>query len=209
MLLKTLQLGPMGNFTYIAGDPSAGLCAVIDPGWEAPAIEKAVSELGLRICAVILTHGHFDHSAAAEELVSAGDIPLWVHEGDFVMLPAGVKKKAMKDGGTIAVGNVEIKVLHTPGHSPGSCCLTAEDYIFTGDTLFIGECGRVDLPGSNPEQMRESLVKLSSLPEELRVLPGHAYPDSPESTIGAEKRHNRYMRLALKSREEFLESMMS
>lgn len=197
----------MDNYSYIIGDMSSGLCALIDPAWEAPLLEKTASELGFKVDSLILTHGHPDHMNAAAELLSRHDVPLWVEEGDAFMLPAGIRKNIVKGDWAIPFGKSQIAVLHTPGHSPGSCCLLVDNSLLTGDTLFIGGCGRVDLPGSDTEQMWKSLVRLASLSNDLRVLPGHAYAKRRESTIASEKRHNPCIKLALKSREEFLKNM--
>ncbi|MFH1619513.1 MAG: MBL fold metallo-hydrolase [bacterium] len=205
MLIKQLQLGPMGNYVYLIGGDSSGLCAVIDPAWDSRAIEKEAEKLGLKIDSVLLTHGHFDHVNAAETLLSGTGLAATAHEEDISMLPPGLKTVPLRGDCSIKAGGLVIEVLHTPGHTPGSCCYMAEKNLFTGDTLFIGECGRVDLEGSSQRKMRESLAKLASLPDDTKVFPGHAYADSPDSTIAMEKKHNPWIKRALRNRADIRE----
>ncbi len=188
----------MGNYVYLLGDGASGLCAVIDPGWHAEIILETAAEAGMAIDGIILTHGHFDHVNAADKLLGNRPVPVYMHKDDAYMLGGRIKTRPLKDGEKIRIGGIEIETMHTPGHTPGSCCLLSGKNIFTGDTLFIGGCGRVDLPGSDPEKMKESLLKLSRLPPDTTVYPGHAYSDKPYSTIESEIKHNPYM--ALKKR---------
>lgn len=192
--IKQLELGPMGNFTYLVGDPKKMLCAVIDPGWEPAKIIKAAEKDGYKISAILLTHTHFDHARALHTLAKETGASVYLHsiEADEIALD---EKKTFKDGDEIHVGGLGIKVLHTPGHSPGSSCFLVDKAMFTGDTLFDGAIGRTDLPGGDPEAMFESLARLSKMQDGIIIYPGHNYGSQPASTLGEQKKTNPYMRM--------------
>ena len=199
----------MDNYIYLVGCPDTREAAVVDPAWDVPAIMGEAEQCGLSIRHAILTHGHPDHMNGLEELMDATGAPVWIHLDEVEYMrkvlnffgmsaefleqrKAGIR--TVGDGDTLALGKVRLQFIHTPGHTPGSQCILAEKSLLSGDTLFIGACGRVDLPGSNPEKMWHSLNrKLRALDDEIVVYPGHDYSDRPTSTIGEEKRLNPHM----------------
>ncbi len=177
-----------------------GNTAVIDPGDEAERILAHAREFSLTVRAVLLTHAHFDHMGAAAALQRATGAPLYVHEADarglcdprYSVLPVGDPPHAdrlLQDGDTVTVGSLTFTVLHTPGHTTGSVCYRCENVLFAGDTLFAGSIGRTDFAGGDMTAMRQSLRRLSELPDELSVVPGHG----EETTIGYEKQTNPFM----------------
>jgi glyoxylase-like metal-dependent hydrolase (beta-lactamase superfamily II) len=220
LYLKQLLVGPMENFVYLVGDDATREAIVIDAAWDIDAILAVLEEDGFQLKAALVTHFHPDHlggnlmghqiQGAAELLARNLPIKVWIHkaEADYVQRVSGVSRSdLMLTDGTeeLVVGTLPVRFLHTPGHTPGSQCFMVDGRIISGDTLFIGSCGRVDLPGSDPAQMYESLVTLKSLPEETILYPGHNYADRPTSTIGEEKRRNVTMRAG--RLEDFLQMM--
>ncbi|MBI5502336.1 MAG: MBL fold metallo-hydrolase [Deltaproteobacteria bacterium] len=184
--VKQFALGPMDNFGYLVGDAQAKTLAVIDPSFDARPLEDEAKRLGAAIELVLLTHGHPDHVRDAERLAHATGAKIAAHRAGSVR-----KDLELDDGSIVRLGAVEVRVLHTPGHTPDSCCFLAGNALFTGDTLFVGECGRVDLPGSSVDAMHHSLLHvLRGLPDDLIVYPGHHYGPTPTSTLGHEKERN-------------------
>lgn len=176
---------------------------LIDPGDEAPRLLHALRERDLTLKAILLTHVHFDHMMAVPALQETTGAPLMVHAGDAPALTDGelsltiwqgipcllTADRLLQEGDTVTVGDMELAVLHTPGHTPGSCCYRCGDDLFAGDTLFAGSVGRTDFPGGDRMAQRESLRRLAALPDTVRVLSGH----ESATTIGYEKYHNPYM----------------
>ena len=185
-----MAIGPMMNFSYLICDEAASVCAAIDPGWEAEKFSDAAQSLGAKIDKVLLTHTHFDHSNALSKLAGPSNLPVFVHREEQGALPQGVLGKPTEEGTVIPLGELQVRCLHTPGHTPGSQCFLVEGAIFTGDTLFVEGCGRVDLPGSDPQKMLHSLKRLAALDPATVVYPGHDYGSAPTSTIGDELRCN-------------------
>ncbi len=173
--VKQLHVGPMQNLAYLVGDDDAKTCAVIDPGWNAKLILKSAKDAGWRIEKILLTHGHFDHTGALKDIIKETKASVHVHKEDAGDIDEGLAFNATEDGDVIKLGNMEIKCIHTPGHTPGSQCFLVEGSLFTGDTLFVDGCGRVDLPGSDPKKMMASLKMLASLDPKTKVWPGHDY----------------------------------
>lgn len=208
--LTQLQLGPMENFVYVVADPLTREAVVIDAAWEIDRIVEMVQREDLKLKAALITHFHPDHlggnimnqhiPGAAELLQRNFPIKVHVHktEADYVRKIAGLSASDLirtDENSEIRLGAHTMRLLHTPGHTPGSQCFLIDGRLISGDTLFIGSCGRVDLPGSDPAQLYDSLVnKLKRLPENTILYPGHNYAPQLTSTIGDEKRHNIYMR---------------
>ncbi|NIN65225.1 MAG: MBL fold metallo-hydrolase [Anaerolineae bacterium] len=191
----------MGNFCYIIGDRSNGEAAVVDPHGEIDRVLQQVESLGLSVKYIVNTHTHWDHVAGNEELKERTGASVLTHSEGRIPRDA-----AVCDGDTISLGELEITVLHTPGHSLDSICLLVDKRVMTGDTLFVGECGRTDLPGGDAASMYHSLFHvLSKLDDDTKVYPGHDYGDRPSSTIGYEKTHN--YTLEPRTKEEFVRFM--
>lgn len=209
MFLKQMQVGNMAVFAYLLGDPATGEALVIDPAADIDGIIAQANKNNLIIKYIVNTHGHVDHIAGNLDMKNKTGAKIIVHESDADMLtstPAMILKmfgakqsptadRTVRDGDVIAVGGVSLKVLHTPGHSPGSMSLHTDGYVFTGDTLFVGGVGRTDLPGGSAQVMSRSIQqKLCTLPDDTKVMPGHNYGGAPTSTIGREKTSNPFLR---------------
>ncbi|MCM8811604.1 MAG: MBL fold metallo-hydrolase [Candidatus Omnitrophica bacterium] len=192
--LKQLELGPLQNFVYLIGPAESAETAVVDPGWDVPGILKTAERDGRRITAVLVTHTHFDHINGVAELVSATDVPVYVHKKEEGALPVEpASRKGVEGGYEFSLGPLALSFLHTPGHTPGSLCVSVQDKLITGDTLFIGGCGRCDLPGGDPELLHKSLVRLSQMDDRFIVHPGHNYASQPTSFLKDEKRYNPFL----------------
>lgn len=197
LYLKQLKLGPMKNFIYLLGAEGAPEVAVVDPAWDVPAIERAVSEDGKRLACAIVTHCHPDHINGLPELLSRHDVPVYAQRREVEFSPElrqlGDALRPTEPGGEIPIGSLRAHAIHTPGHSPGSQCVLCGDALVSGDTLFVNACGRCDLKGGDPEEMYRSLIqRLGKLPDETRLLSGHDYGDVPISTLGRERQKNPY-----------------
>ncbi|MEM3382710.1 MAG: MBL fold metallo-hydrolase [Nitrososphaerales archaeon] len=185
MIFVQMLIGEMKNFTYLIGDEDSGLAAVVDPAGDVDRILKEAKIRNLKIAYIINTHAHFDHVMVNEGIALRTKAKIIMHEKSKAM-----KDLSVRDGDVIEVGKLKIKVIHTPGHSPESICLLIEKKLLTGDTLFVGSCGRTDLPGGNPEELYHSLLKLMNLDDSIEIYPGHDYGEKPYSMIGYEKRYN-------------------
>lgn len=209
IFFRQLELGPMQNYVYLIGDPTTKEAAVVDAAWDIDAIVRAAEAEGYRITKNLVTHFHPDHLggnlmghaiAGAAELAARVPAKTLIHRAElpFVHRLTGLSASDVTPvdaGDEIAIGNLKVKIIHTPGHTPGSQCFLVGNALVSGDTLFIGSCGRVDLPGSNPSDMYRSLTQvLAALPDDTLLYPGHNYADRPRSTIGDEKRRNPMMR---------------
>jgi len=206
---KQLEIGPMQNYVYLLGDPTTHEAAVVDAAWDVDTIVRTAEEDGYRVTKDLVTHFHPDHLGGdlmghsirgAAELVAKVPAKVYIHKAElpFVHRLTGLSASDLapvEGGDEVEVGNLKVKFVHTPGHTPGSQCFLVGNALVSGDTLFIGSCGRVDLPGSNPEDMYRSLTQvLGALPDETLLYPGHNYADRPRSTLGDEKRTNMMMR---------------
>jgi len=202
--VRVLQIpvGQMANFTYIIADEIKGEAAIIDPSWDLDKIFDVLKKNKWKAKYVINTHSHFDHILGNEQVAEITGAKIIQHKNSQV-----IKHISVSEGDIVNVGDIQIRILHTPGHSVDSICLIVDGHlVFTGDTLFVGNCGRVDLPGSNPREMYTSLHdKVAKLDESLIVYPGHDYGPSPTSKIGKEKMTNHVLRP--RSMEEFLQFM--
>jgi hydroxyacylglutathione hydrolase len=197
-----IAVGQMANFTYILADEENGEAAVIDPSWDLDKIVQTLKKNNWRAKYIINTHTHFDHVIGNEQMAELTGAKIVQHKNSQLE-----KDIAVSDGDTIKLGSIMLRVLYTPGHSKDSICLLLDDqFIFTGDTLFVGNCGRVDLPGSDVKEMYDSLFnRLAKLDENLILYPGHNYGPTSISTIGHEKKTNSV--LQSRSKKEFLELM--
>jgi len=202
MIFEQIPVGQMQNFSYLIGDEDGKEAAVVDPAWENDKILSIASKHDLDIKFILITHSHYDHIDKVKELVDATDAVVYVHKEDSDEIKKlGVNKiKNIDENDEINIGKIKIKVLHTPGHSPGSVCYLFDNKIITGDMLFVEAIGRVDLPGGDIEKMFDSLQILKKLDENIEVYPGHDYGSIKHSTIAHEKKNNAYMKA---SKEEF------
>ena len=209
LIIEQIEIGPMQNFTYLVGSRSSRKVVVVDPAWDIAGLTKHIEERGYTLTGALVTHYHPDHCGGSmgghsvegvAELLESHPLRVYVHKEEA----AGLKKvTAISDsdmvkvgsGDTLKIGDVEVEFLHTPGHTPGSQCFRIKNTLVSGDTLFINGCGRVDLPGSDSEDMYRSIQKLAELPDETLLLPGHNYGDVPNATMAETKQHNAYLRV--------------
>jgi hydroxyacylglutathione hydrolase len=220
LFLRQAQIGPMANFVYILGDTATRKAAVVDPAWDVTAICDFIEREGYQLDKILITHYHPDHlggrmmgqsiegAAQMLERVKA-KIYLNKHEAEGAKQVAGLADSdvvKVEAGDVFKVGDLDVTFLHTPGHTPGSQCFLVEGNLISGDTLFVNSCGRVDLPGSDPEAMYYSLNQtLKALDDSTVVYPGHAYSSESSTTIADQKRHNMYMRF--ETLDDFLDAM--
>jgi hydroxyacylglutathione hydrolase len=209
LIVEQIQIGPMQNFAYLIGDKATREVVVIDPAWDIEGLLNFVDERDYTLKGALVTHYHPDHCGGSfghnvvegvAALLERHALPIYANEHEVagVQKVTGVSKtdlKSVSSGDKLAVGDIEIEFLHTPGHTPGSQCFRVKHTLISGDTLFIDGCGRVDLPGSNSEDMFNSLRKLAELPDETILLPGHNYSAVAHATMGDTKRTNAYMRI--------------
>lgn len=183
--IHALELGPMANFVYLIEDLASRRAAVVDPAWEVPEILRLARERGVTISDVLLTHSHHDHINGIEALLRDCDAQLHLLKAEAQFWGHGLDLPTLHHGGDrIALGETEIDVLHTPGHTPGSACYRLGADLITGDTLFVYGCGRCDLRGGDPEQMFWTLQALrEKLPDETLIRPGHNYSVAETSTL--------------------------
>ena len=202
MEIKTLQVGPIGTNCYLLCDETEKLCAVVDPGGDAARVAAAVVDTGCAPCAILLTHGHYDHTGGVAELRAKWpDVPVYLnhrdqYEGDAYLqqlFPPVPGAKDYDEGDTIQVGGLTVDVMATPGHSEGSVTLRCGDVLLCGDTLFAGSCGRTDFPGGSVKKIMASLKRLGSLEGDLQVYPGHM----ETSTLDQERSWNPYLHQAM------------
>ncbi|UCE55460.1 MAG: MBL fold metallo-hydrolase [Desulfobacterales bacterium] len=206
MKIKQIRLAKMATFCYLIGDENTKTCALIDPAFETDRILEKAKESGYRVTHVINSHAHSDHTAGNEAITAATGARILIHELDARRLEAFLNKTfsrmlggkgsprpdvLLKDNDLIKIGEMNLKVLHTPGHTPGGICLYTDGNIFTGDTLFVGAVGRTDLPGGSMKQLLTSIrEKIYTLPGDTIVWPGHDYGPLPSSTVQQERDMN-------------------
>ncbi len=201
MKVHQIQVGNMQNFTYIVEDEDTNEAILIDPSWDLIELELLIKRNNLKIKYIVNTHHHFDHTMGNEAMTESTKAPIIQHESSELKHDITVK-----DGDYIEFGNSKLKVLHTPGHSKDSICLIGDNKIFSGDTLFVGNCGRIDLPGGSAKELYHSLFDvLHSLDDNLVLYSGHNYGLSETSTIGEEKTTNPVMQK--RTEQQFVEMM--
>lgn len=208
MLITTVTVSPFAMNCYIIASETTKQGIVIDPGDEIDTIIAAIDEQNLNISKIVNTHGHIDHTAGVKEMQERLGLPFYIHEGDLDFLKMINEQAAMfgmntfgepevegflDEGDIVEFEDIVLKVLHTPGHSPGGICLLGDKDILVGDTLFAGSIGRTDLPGGNYDQLIQSIdTKLLPLDENLRVYSGHG----PSTTVGHEKQTNPFLTMS-------------
>jgi glyoxylase-like metal-dependent hydrolase (beta-lactamase superfamily II) len=217
LYFKQIEIGPMQNYVYLIGSLETRKVAVVDAAWEIDTILKIAKQDEMEITHAFVTHTHPDHVGGGfagmeidgvTELLEKCKAKVVVHKAEAEFLKGLSASDLIKTdhGDKIVVGGIEIELMHTPGHTPGSQCFLVDNRIVSGDTLFIDACGRVDFPGGNPEQMYNSLTqKLMALPDETILFPGHNYAALPHATIGEQKKTNPYLRFT--SLKQFLGAM--
>ena len=195
LYLKQMELGPMENFVYLVGSKSTREVFVVDPAWQMDTVLRVAREEDLKIKGALVSHYHFDHTNGIEELLGSVPCPVYVHKKDVPYLGfSSDSVKAVDSGHKLRLGDVEVELVHTPGHTPGSQCFHVRNRLISGDTLFIGACGRTDLPGGDAKEMYVSLTqKLMKFDDSTILCPGHNYAEKPTSTMGDEKRTNPYL----------------
>ncbi|MCZ6627158.1 MAG: MBL fold metallo-hydrolase [SAR324 cluster bacterium] len=217
LYFRQIQAGPMANFVYLIGSNATREAAIVDPAWQVEDLVKLAEQDEMKITSILVTHTHADHVGGdmrgeyiegVAELLELCKAKVYVHkaEADRFAVPESEIVKT-DEHSSLTLGDVAIEFIHTPGHTPGSQCFKIADRLVSGDTLFIGSCGRTDLPGSNPEDMYISLTqKLMKLDEQTIVFPGHNYaPHATQSSIEQEKASNPFMRFP--SKAAFLTAM--
>jgi len=209
LFLEQIECGPMQNFVYVIGSRETHEVVLVDPAWAIEPLVAHVREQGFEPVAALVTHYHPDHVGGSfpgrkieglRELLALKGMKVYAnkHEAQGLQKVTGISDSdivKVDSGDQLKVGNIEINFLHTPGHTPGSQCFLVRNALVSGDTLFIQGCGRVDLPGSDPDQMYESLHKLAALPDDTVLYPGHDYGGGPHRTMAETKRVNTYLRI--------------
>lgn len=219
LYFKQIEIGPMQNYVYLIGSTETRKAAVVDAAWDINEIVRIAVQDEMEITHALVTHTHPDHVgggfagmniAGVTELLEKSKAKVVVHkaEAEFIkgLSPSDMIKT--DNGDKVDVGGLEIQLMHTPGHTPGSQCFLVGNRVVSGDTLFIDACGRVDFPGGNPEQMYYSLTqKLMALPDDMILFPGHNYAPLKHATMGEQKKTNPYLKFS--SLKQFLASMGS
>jgi len=201
MKVHQIQVGNMQNFTYILEDEGSGEGIIIDPSWDLDKIEQVIKRNDLKIRYIVNTHHHFDHILGNEAMKKLTNAKIIQHEASELKFDI-----AVTDGDKISFGDNELLVIHTPGHSKDSICLVGDGKIFSGDTLFVGNCGRIDLPGGSSKELYHSLSDIIyNLDDNLVLYSGHNYGSTPTSTLGNEKETNFVMQK--RTEKEFIELM--
>ena len=205
--IDAMELGPMENFIYLITDNHTHRAAVVDPAWDVPEILKLAEQRGVIITDILLTHSHHDHINGIEQVLAQFDAQLHLLKPEAEFWGKHLDLPTLHYGGDIIrLGDTEIQVLHTPGHTPGSACYHINDHLITGDTMFVWGCGRCDLAGGDPEEMYDTLRKLATLPGSTLTLPGHNYSDQCTATMEEQLEGNPFMHFH--NREKFVDYRM-
>lgn len=209
LFVHQLALGPWDNFITFIGDRASRSCAVVDPAWDAATILREAERLDVRIAAILCTHSHFDHVDQVEALLDRVDVPVHMLRAEIDFSGFSCENlRPSSAGDVVRIGeHVEVTMMHTPGHTPGSTSYRVRDAIVTGDTLFVNGCGRCDFVGGDPRTMFDTLRALTSkLPGDTVMYPGHDYGSTPTSTLDEQLQHNPY--LVLGTVEDFVAHRM-
>ncbi len=204
MIFVQISVGKTQNYSYLFADPVSHEGLVIDPAFDHESILATIRDYGVNLTKIILTHHHFDHINATSQIKSHTGAEVICHRETGPLLHGGASyDRLVDDGFSFKIGDsIKAVCLHTPGHAPGSLCVVINDqWLVSGDTLFVGDCGRADLPGSDPAALFASLQRLKTLPDHLLVCPGHNYGPASTRTLGEEKRSN--PTLLVRNLEEF------
>ena len=204
MKIYTLQLGQMGNCTYIVQKDKQGL--IIDPSWNMQKIYEILKNQQITPKAVLFTHGHYDHLTGAQDLLETYKIKAYIGKEDIALtnLPKDFLI-ALEGDCCLEIAGMQVDFIHTPGHTKGSYCIKIGNILFSGDTLFCTSIGRTDFPESSAKDMQKSLVKLSKLPPDTHVYTGHTYGPSFKTTIKNELETNSFMQMAVREPQTFSE----
>jgi glyoxylase-like metal-dependent hydrolase (beta-lactamase superfamily II) len=209
LIVEQIQIGPMQNFTYLVGCRRTREVAVVDPAWDIDGLLNLINERDYKLTAALVTHYHPDHCGGSfgsntvegvAELLAINPVKIYTNklEADGLRKITGISDNDMvkvDSGDDLKIGDILVSCLHTPGHTPGSQCFRVKNTLVSGDTLFINGCGRVDLPGSNSEDMYHSIRKLAALPDDTLLLPGHNYGDEPSASMARTRDINPYLRI--------------
>lgn len=195
LFVHQMRYGPAQNFQYLIASTLGKTAFLVDPAWDVDSLLREAEQLGLRLAGALVTHHHRDHCDGVPRFHELTGLPVYAHSADLHAIPGADRVIAIEDRRVIETEDLQVLCLHTPGHTAGSVSYLAGSQLCTGDSLFVGTIGRVDLPDSSAEALFWSLRRLSLLPEETVVLPGHDYADRPTSTIGEQKQRNPYMRV--------------
>ena len=210
LIVEQIEIGPMQNFSYLLGSRSTREVVIVDPAWDIEKLLGCVTEQGYTLVGALVTHYHPDHIggsfgsntvAGLPELLDLDPVRIYANklEADGVKKVTGISESdivQVESGDRLKVGEIEIEFLHTPGHTPGSQCFRVKNALVSGDTLFVNGCGRVDLPGSNKDDMYHSMQKLKALPDDTLLLPGHHYGHAPSASMADTKAQNPYLKVA-------------
>lgn len=211
--IKQFPIGPMQNFIYMIGDIKTKQAVIVDPAWDPTEIYRLVENEGFKLSGLLVSHAHYDHTNAIEVILQKMDIPVYAQKEEIeysksdcgIVGDLGEAVKVLNHQDQIKLGETEINFLHTPGHTPGSQCIRVGNHLITGDTLFIGGCGRGDLPGGNPTLLFQSLKKIATMPSDLIICPGHDYGEVTERVLLDEKSKNPF--LQFETEDEFINTI--
>ena len=195
--IDALELGSMENFIYLISDKKTKQAAVVDPAWEVPEILALAEKKGVTITDILLTHSHFDHINGVAGVLEKYDAKLHLLKEEAQFWGESLAHPSLHHGGdSITIGGnseSEIKVLHTPGHTPGSACYHIDDHLIAGDTMFVFGCGRCDMQGGDPNVMYDTLNRLGKMPGDTIILPGHNYAVKTTTTMREQCEGNPFM----------------
>jgi len=192
--IHALELGPMENFVYLIRDHDSGRAAIVDPAWDVQQVIELAQQHNVTITDILLTHSHHDHINGINDVLNNDDAQLHLLKSEAEFWGQSLNMPSLHHGGDIIkLGETEIKILHTPGHTPGSACYQLGDDLITGDTMFVFGCGRCDLTGGDPEVMHDTLRKLGKLPSSTLIHPGHNYAVKETCTMHEQVEGNPFM----------------